>query len=150
MLHVEAPQPYTGDTISLFLAGGITGCPDWQAEVLARLNDLPFVILNPRRAQFPQEEAAMRAQILWEYTYLRKASAISFWFPQETLCPITLYEFGAWSMTDKKLFAGAHPHYQRIQDLRIQTSLTRPDVVLVESLDALVRDIRTWAISVLS
>lgn len=145
MLHVEAPRPYTGNETSLFLAGGITGCPDWHAEVLAQLSDLPLVVLNPRRAQFPQEEAAIREQIVWEHTYLRKATAISFWFPQETLCPITLYEFGAWSMTNKKLFAGTHPHYQRIQDLRIQTALTRPDISLVESLDALIHDIRAWA-----
>lgn len=147
MLHIEAPQPYSesGHEVSLFLAGGITGCPDWHAEVLAQLSDLPLTIFNPRRAHFPTEEEAIREQIIWEHTYLRKASAISFWFPQETLCPITLYEFGAWSMTSKKLFAGAHPNYQRLVDLKIQTSLVRPDLSLVTSLDALIKGIRTWA-----
>jgi hypothetical protein len=150
MQYIEAPQVYEGHETSLFLAGGITGCPDWQSTMLAQLSDLPLVIFNPRRAHFSQEEEAAREQILWEYTYLRKASAIAFWFPQETLCPITLYEFGSWSMTTKKLFPGVHPHYQRIQDLRVQTALVRPDLSFVESLTELLQEIRSWAQTVFS
>jgi hypothetical protein len=37
-----------------------------------------------------------------------------FWFPCETLCPITLYELGAWTVlapqTGTKLFVGACPY----------------------------------------
>ncbi len=145
MQYIEAPRAYEGHETSLFLAGGITDCPDWQSIMLTQLSDLRLVVFNPRRAHFPQGEEAAREQILWEYTYLRKASAIAFWFPQETLCPITLYEFGAWSMTTKKLFPGAHPDYQRIQDLRIQTALARPDLSLTESLTELLQEIRSWA-----
>ena len=35
---------------------------------------------------------------------LRDVHAISFWFPKETICPIVLYELGAWSMTNKTYF----------------------------------------------
>ena len=111
---------------------------------MAMLEDLPLVIFNPRRAHFPQYENAAREQIEWEHTYLRKASAISFWFPKETLCPIVLYELGAWSMTDKKIFLGVHPDYQRIQDIKIQTSLVRPDITIVYTLEELNRSIRSW------
>jgi len=38
-------------------------------------------------------------------------------FPCETLCPITLYELGTWSIlsqqTGAKLFVGCHPEYKR-------------------------------------
>jgi hypothetical protein len=144
MHYIEAPQAYNGYEPSLFLAGGITGCPDWQKEMVAKLQDLPLVIFNPRRSHFPQYEDIDREQIEWEYTYLRKATAISFWFPEETLCPITLYELGAWTMTNKKIFLGVHPHYQRIQDIRIQTALVRPDVTLVQTLEELNQSIRSW------
>jgi Nucleoside 2-deoxyribosyltransferase like len=119
MQYIEAPQTYDGDEASLFLAGGITDCPDWQKDLVAKLKDLPLVIFNPRRSYFPQHKNAAREQIEWEYTYLRKATAISFWFPQETLNPIVPYELGAWSMTNKKIFLGVHPNYQRIQDIKI-------------------------------
>ena len=144
MRYIEAPHVYDGNEPSLFLAGGITACPDWQQEMVAKLQDLPLVIFNPRRSHFPHHQDAAREQIEWEYTYLRKATAIAFWFPQETLCPIALYELGVWSMTNKKLFLGVHPNYQRIQDIQIQTALARPDVTLVQTLEELHRSIRAW------
>jgi len=144
MHYIEAPQAYHGNEPSLFLAGGITGCPDWQKEMVAKLQGLPLVIFNPRRTHFPQHINVDREQIEWEYTYLRKATAISFWFPEETLCPITLYELGAWSMSDKKIFLGVHPKYQRIVDIKIQTALVRPDITLVQTLDELSQNIRSW------
>jgi hypothetical protein len=144
MRYIEAPEVYDGNEPSLFLAGGITDCPDWQKEMVAKLQDLPLVIFNPRRSHFPQHRNAGREQITWEYAYLRKATAISFWFPAETLCPITLYELGAWSMTNKKIFLGVHPNYQRVEDIQIQTALVRPDITLVSTLEELNWCIRSW------
>jgi len=145
MKYIEAPQTYDGNETSLFLAGGITGCPDWQflmGTALQILADL--VVLNPRRKNFTMHKDAAREQIAWEHEYLRKATAISFWFPHETLCPIVLYELGAWSMTDKKIFVGVDPGYQRAEDVRIQTALVRPDVSIATSLEDLTANIAVW------
>jgi hypothetical protein len=133
MNYVECPQT-AATSPSLFLAGGITGCPNWQAIVVEQLQDTPLTLFNPRRGQFPiHDPTASEVQIRWEYDHLRKADAILFWFPWETLCPIVLYELGAWSMTNKPLFVGVHPHYQRHRDVQIQTALVRPDVAIVYS-----------------
>jgi Nucleoside 2-deoxyribosyltransferase like len=146
MHYVEALQTYNGKEVSLFLAGGITGCPDWQEDMIEKLKDLHLVLFNPRRASFPIEDKAVtRVQIEWEHMHLRKATAISFWFPYETLNPIVLYELGAWSMTEKKLFVGVHPGYQRRQDVQIQTALARPDVQVVMSIEDLAQQIISWA-----
>lgn len=54
MRHVQAPhrrQLEPGDT-TLFLAGGITGCPNWQADAVRMVADAPGVMLNPRQAAF--------------------------------------------------------------------------------------------------
>jgi hypothetical protein len=145
MNYIEAPRyvPLSPSQQSLFLAGGITGCPDWQAEIAAGLADTSLVLLNPRRADFPiADPSAATAQITWEHAHLRLATAILFWFPCETLCPITLYELGAWSMTSKPLFVGVHGAYQRRQDVEIQTHLARPDVTVVLSLEELVAQVR--------
>ena len=144
MHYIEALQTYDGKEPSLFLAGGITGCPDWQQEMITALSNTSLVVFNPRRTQFFSHKDAAKEQIIWEYTHLCKATAISFWFPQETLCPIALYELGAWSMTNKKIFIGVHPAYQRIQDVRIQTALARPDVQIVTSIEYLAQDIVSW------
>lgn len=142
MKYIEAPAEFVSHEPSIFLAGGITGCPDWQQELVSKLKHSNLAILNPRQANFPiRETEAAKFQIKWEYEHLRRASAISFWFPHETLCPIVLYELGAWSMTSKTIVVGVHPKYQRRQDVEIQTSLARPEVKIVYSLDDLAKQI---------
>lgn len=143
---IECPNEYLpGNLPSLFLAGGIMGCPDWQAEVVKLLSDQPGRLLNPRRAHFPIDDpTAAQKQIEWEHRHLRMADAILFWFPCETLCPIVLYELGAWSMTSKPLFVGTHPDYKRRLDVEIQTRLVRPGVTVHASLEGVVANAGRW------
>jgi len=145
-MHViAAPEEWTGQQRSLFLAGGISGCGDWQSRLVGLLNGLDLVALNPRRDNYPwHEPSAAEEQIRWEFRHLRRATAILFWFPCETLCPIALYELGAWSMTDKPLFVGAHPDYARRLDLLIQTRLVRPAVSIAATLEELAEQVRRW------
>ena len=144
MIYVEAldelKSGVPGRTV--FLAGGITNCPNWQQEMCSLLQDTDLILLNPRREHFPIEDPnAAQEQITWEHNQLRMADAILFWFPCETLCPIVLYELGAWSMADKPIFVGVHPDYRRRQDVEIQTHLTRPGVVISYSLESLAQQV---------
>jgi hypothetical protein len=149
MRVIEAPETAElkrGDR-AVFLAGGITGCPGWQAEIIELLADTDLVLLNPRRKNFPiDDKGAAYKQIEWEYKHLRLADAVLFWFPWETLCPITLYELGAWSMANKDIFIGVHPDYQRRQDVEIQTKLVRPGIMVSYSLEDLAAQVKTWAL----
>ena len=130
---------------SVFLAGGITNCPDWQSVIKTLLKNI--IVFNPRRKDFPiGDPGAALEQIKWEHDYLKTASSILFWFPCETLCPIVLYELGAWSMTDKPIFVGVHPDYARKQDVQIQTSLARPWISIVYSLQELANKVNNWAV----
>ena len=146
MNYIEAPHStYDIPQPSVFLAGGITGCPDWQANMVALLSHTDLTVFNPRRANFPMDDPkAALNQTRWEHQQLRKATAVMFWFPMEALCPIVLYELGAWSMTDKRLFVGMHVEYQRKQDVEIQTALVRRDVTIVRSLSELANQVLDW------
>jgi len=153
MKYVEAPEGYTGQEPSLFLAGGITGCPDWQAEVVEKLeegvqsqfsNDVlrRLVVLNPRRKTFNiTDPLAAQDQITWEYNHLHHATLVLFWFPKETLCPIVLYELGAYGSLKSNIFVGTHPEYARRQDVEIQLALARPEIDVVDSLEDLVKQV---------
>ena len=111
---------------SIFLAGGITGCSDWQTQIVELLKDENVILLNPRRKNFPIDDPkASYEQIFWEYNHLRRATAISFWFPKETLCPITLLELGKWIVSKKPLFIGIDKEYKRLKDVKLQTALER-------------------------
>lgn len=150
MLYIEAPNSTFGAKNILFLAGGISDCPDWQIEIRKRLEVVDdLTVLNPRRVDFPMHDpSAAQTQIVWEYLNLTKADAILFWFPKETLCPITLYELG-FQMgrryaglpegRDKlpTLFIGAHPEYQRRQDVVIQSKLVGHTGKIYDSLESL-------------
>lgn len=144
MTYVEAPNAGpAGSTPSIFLAGGITGCKNWQSDVVNDLSDIEdLVIYNPRRENFPiHDPNAAAAQIKWEFDYLRKASMISFWFCKETMCPIVLYELGFHNNSPKPLVVGMDPEYQRRQDVEIQTKLVRPEIKIVYSLGDLINQI---------
>jgi len=138
MKYVEAPNEIPKDCNQfpvIFLAGGITGCEEWQTVVKHALEDKDVVILNPRRANFPiHDPNAAQEQITWEYNMLRKATCISFWFSKETIQPIVLYELGTWSMfmetkplscLPEKLIISIHPEYSRKQDVMIQSNLQK-------------------------
>ena len=148
MRYIEALTEYDGAGPSVFLAGGISGAVDWQADVVSRLADLPLVILNPRRENFPIDDpAAAPAQIEWEFRHIRRATAVLFWFPHETLCPIALYELGGRALVrEQPLFVGTHPDYQRRLDVEVQLRLARPEVRVVSDLSALAEQVREWII----
>ena len=130
---------------SVFLAGGITGCSDWQSELTALLSDTNLVVLNPRRQNFPAKDPLASAQqIRWEHKHLAMASLVSFWFPHETLCPITLFELGTFTMGQRPLLVGCDPKYARRRDIETQMSLYRPDVKVVESIEELSEQIHAF------
>lgn len=158
LLHLTCPQTLkdapTGAR-SVFLAGGISGCADWQSEAKRMLDAMssergqglaPLALLNPRREDFDLTDTELSvSQIRWEHEHLRLAQAIFFWFPHETLCPITLYELGVWSALGKPLMVGCDPRYARALDVREQTALIRPDVAVRDSLAAVCEDLMLWA-----
>ncbi len=147
MKYIECPKVYRrGNNVSLFLGGGITSCPQWQPEMVELLKDTNLHLLNPRRAEFDVTNPKIELeQITWEFNHMHRASAILFWFPCETLCPITLFEYGKWITQHKPLFIGCHPDYKRKRDLQIQTKLQRKRQKVHESLESLAKEVIIWA-----
>ena len=139
---IKAPDcPVYSDLPSIFLAGGITGCPDWQNKVSRWLHGHDVMVLNPRRDNFPLDDpSAAYDQIKWERTYLRNANVILFWFCAEAIQPIALFELGHWSSTHKPLSVGCDPCYPRANDVIIQLGLARPDFTIHHNLEDTVKE----------
>ncbi len=146
MEYIECPEEYTGNETSLFLAGWITGCSDWQKEMTSSLKDTSLTLINPRRANFNVRNPDMEyEQITWEHRHLERASMISFWFPPETLCPITLFELGKYARDlNKIIFIWRDPEYKRKRDIDIQIGLIRPEIQIVDSLETLSKQIQSF------
>ena len=148
MKIIESPNPnfaLNDGSTSLFLAGGISNCPDWQTEILTLLRG-NLTIYNPRRKDFPiHNKSAAAFQIEWEHERLEQSHAILFWFARGSLNPIVLYELGRWGNSGcKKIFIGCDPEYTRTQDVKIQTQLSKPDVEVVDSLEKLANQVNKY------
>lgn len=147
MKYIECPNLYRKrlGEVSLFLGGGITSCPQWQSVIVHWLNKTKLILLNPRRTEFDVTDSNVEVQqIKWEFSHMQRATAIMFWFPCETLCPITLFELGKWIITDKKMFIGCHPEYKRKRDVQIQVGLVRTKQIIHESLESMIAEIIRW------
>lgn len=119
---------------TLFLAGGISNCPNWQnnlinfmGEYAKRINEYKTVfLLNPRRENFDvsNDEESIK-QIDWEYLHLQRTQHVLFWFPKDTLCPITLFELGACltRFDPMDIVVGCDPEYKRLTDVKRQVQL---------------------------
>jgi len=146
--EVVAPASLSnlGGGIRLFLAGGITGCEEWQQDaswtLLNRKSD--GVILNPRRKDFFPIGIAAEEQIRWEHRALELSDLILFWFPKSQVQPIAMFELGRWSSSPKPIFVGADPEYPRRQDIEIQMRLERPRLKIHKTLAAVLQDVLSY------
>ena len=150
MEYVESPEVWKRlpGQPSVFLAGGITGCPNWQWEVARQLNMTNYAVLNPRRKTFVDTRGAAELQIEWEFQHLRKADLIAFWFCKETVQPIALFELGAWSQgTDPAVLIGVELGYPRALDIHIQMGLLGRGGIK-STLEELVNEIKTFERSI--
>lgn len=138
MIYVESPDRLssTDPLPRVFLAGGITSCPDWQQSMLNCLGAAGFTgtVVNPRRANFPiHDPLAAPAQIKWEWEMLRDVDLVVFWFAKGSLNPIVLYELGA--HRDRDIVVGCDPEYARTQDVVEQLKLQRPELTVHRTFD---------------
>lgn len=133
---VTAPEIYVRPwhQVAVFLAGGITGCDDWQEKTaisIALNTPDNVIVLNPRRNynMDPTDVESAREQISWEYNELEDSDFAFFWFPAGGPCPITLFELGKEIVKAKArgsfnhLYVGCHPEYNRRLDVMIQLEL---------------------------
>ena len=138
---VKPPNTPSVYKTSVFLAGGISNCPDWQnklAKTLETNMGETIQIFNPRW----DYKWTAPEQIEWEFKYLREVDIISYWFSKGTLNPIVLYELGMWgNSTGRPICIGVDPEYERKLDVVLQTKLARPNIVISYDLNDLAVDI---------
>ena len=154
---IEAPNFFLPGSSepTIFLAGGITNCYDWQSSFINllqesheswRLHSQTLRVLNPRRPVFPdnRDKVEVEKQIAWEFAGLIEADVIVFFFPEgPSVCPIALFELGRWSVSDKPVLVCAEQGYEREQDIELQMRLVKQtgagQVQLVDSIQYLVQ-----------
>ena len=154
MKIVIAPTVYfpQATDICIFLAGGITNCPDWQGEVIKHIKDdivttlkqemTYMVLVNPRHEKFNAEDkSATRNQIGWEFKWLERADILSILYSDsESVQPIALYELGRNIVRMQmkfpadwrdRIIISVDENYKRKEDVIVQTELATNGLVPV-------------------
>ena len=140
---ITAPSIETPEFTSVFLAGGITNCKEWQKEVIDELAFEDISFFNPRQEHFDiSNENASYKQILWEFERLEKMDIFSMYFCNDNSDqPICMYELGRniirmqnrfptdW---EKRIVISVEDGYKRKADVLIQTELATQNKVFVE------------------
>lgn len=124
--------------IDLFLAGGISGCWNWQKPMAALISHFleratpttwlidnpPFVIASPRReAGLAMDGNGAVAQIEWEHKALASSYTKSYYFTRDTVQPIVLLELGKHLANPINMFIAIENGYQRKTDVLVQSDL---------------------------
>ena len=156
--YIEAPKKVKiKNDFSVFLAGGISNCEDWQAQASKALEPEDYLtVVNPRRNDWSMDKNQIEEsviQIAWEFEYIRKVTDVLFWFTDDTLQPITLYELGAalernhqfWDDSEhpegQRIFIGVDPKYKRALDVKVQAKLVGYRWPIRDSLGILLNDV---------
>ena len=128
---------------SVFLAGGITNCKEWQKEVIDELHNEEISIFNPRQEHFDvSDRNAFYKQIQWEFEKLEQMDIFSMYFCNSNSSqPICMYELGRNTVRmqnrfpsgwEKRIVISVENGYERAQDVFIQTQLCTNGKIFVE------------------
>lgn len=144
--EITAPDTRKPDGLSVFLAGGITNCENWQREVIRRLEFCDVVVYNPRQEHFDiTDKSASYKQIRWEYERLETMDIFSMYFcNSDSDQPICMYELGRNIIRMQNRFPNdwqdrivisVEYGYRRTQDVIIQVGLCSPGLFVETDAD---------------
>ena len=136
---ITAPSAENPIYTSVFLAGGITNCKEWQKEVIDELSCYKISVFNPRRESFDvSDKSATVKQIAWEYEQLERMDIFSMYFCDDNSDqPICMYELGRNivrmqnrfpSDWQKRIVVSIEHGYRRRQDVLVQLSLCAQNI----------------------
>lgn len=140
---ITAPSIEIPKFTSVFLAGGITNCKEWQKEVIEKFEYEDVSLFNPRQEHFDvSDKFASYDQISWEFERLEKMDIFSMYYCNDNSDqPICMYELGRNivrmqnrfpSDWEKRIVISVEYGYRRKADVIIQTSFATQSKIFVE------------------
>lgn len=143
---ITAPNIEIPKFSSVFLAGGITKCKNWQEKIIKELEFEEISVFNPRQENFNiKDKTAASKQITWEFERLEQMDIFSMYFCEsESDQPICMYELGRnivrmqnrfpadWQ---NRIIISIERDYIRKQDVIVQTSLCAPQLFIDSNAD---------------
>ena len=119
---------------TVFLAGGMSWCEDWQAQMARDLRAEAGVLLSPRINKPPYPDREMQAW--WEIRGRRQCGATVFYFPDtpKSVQPVTWYEMGANCQSGKPTAVYVDAGHRRRLDIEERIAVNQPAAYIANSL----------------
>lgn len=144
---VHAPQPFNGDSRSVFLSGSISEINRelWQRSFSNAFSDSAVTILDPYRPDWDaswKEDisfAPFKEQVEWELDMQEKSDIIALYFGPEAKAPISLLELGLFVRSKKAIVACPDGFWKKGN---VQIVCARFGIELVDDLDALIQSVK--------
>jgi hypothetical protein len=134
---------------SIFLAGGITGCGNWQDEITEMFKHTNLIVCNPRRADYVDNTKPFNfneeEQVKWERGHINECTGSLFWFPSSSVCPIALFELGTLVAHHEHLFIGADPAYPKRENLFGQLKLFIREPIMYDNIQTMANAVIVWS-----
>lgn len=139
MNYIEAPFDceISGVYNTVFFGGSITGAKDWHKKLfdyIAEHVKSQTTVFNPKRKNFDiNNQIDSEIQISWERKYLNLSDTLVFYFAEETLGPITLFELGGAlernlrTNSPQNILVYCEPEYIRKFDVQYQIKLVQKE-----------------------
>ena len=127
--NIEGLEERNKNRIKIFLAGTIDmgNSKNWQKTFIDKLkltieknaiNTTDFVIFNPRRLEWPNDEGELEQQANWELDRLEESDIIFMNILKDSKSPISLLELGLYAKS-KKLVVKCPPEFYRYGNVKI-------------------------------
>lgn len=141
---ITAPSTEKPIYTSVFLAGGISNCKEWQKDVIDCMDKISVSLFNPRQEHFDvSDKSASEKQITWEFERLEQMDIFSMYFcNDDSDQPICMYELGRNivrmqnrfpSDWQRRIIISVERGYRRAKDVIIQTRLCAPNLSVDEN-----------------
>ena len=141
--EIVSPQPLRESVknmklVRVFLGGSISNgeAPNWQADAVKSLSNLPIYIFNPRLADWDPSasDEVKTEQIEWEFEAQANSDFIVYNFEPDFANPVTLFELGVFGgRRSSKVVVrcpATFPHY-----LNVKLVCKKMGVPVFETLD---------------
>jgi len=141
---------------AIYLAGGISDIDDWQDQFISHFKQLQsdtlmkalylknLTIINPRRNHFNDKRSEIKKQIMWEHAHAKAADALVFYFPADSHCSISLFQYGKYLTSGKKIFVGIEKDHLKSLDIFAHTRIEKPDQNINYSITDLIEEVQNY------
>lgn len=141
---------------AIYLAGSISEFDNWQQKFVTHFENLQgenllhsfrhknLTVINPVRKEVNLKRSETKKQIMWESSHAKAADALVFFFSVGSDCSVSLYLYGKYLVSGKKIFVAIDKEHEKMLEIFAHTRIEKPDQNINYSLESLIEEVEHY------